>query len=230
MLLPDWTIDDATPGSTGITPGHSSTPPSLITQFSSSVLQRTSIEIHRPPSREARTLLELSSEYITCRSRQSSSFAILNQQDSRTQQVSLASFVSAEFLRIEKILRISRLPYMTDSRHGFSSIEPQPPTVSPQLRALSRVLILSSKDSPDFCGFVGCDVRAPSPLLSSSSLDVLCPFVGLLVYGHRPSRFMPTGFVTVLCLRALFIYACGPFSFMPTGLLAFISKGPCPFC
>ena len=129
MLLPDWTIDDATPGSTGITPGHSSTPPSLITQFSSSVLQQTSIEIRRPPSREARTLLELSSEYITCRSRQSSSFAILNQQDSRTQQVSLISFVSAEFLRIEKILRISRLPYMTDSRHGFTSIEPQPSTV-----------------------------------------------------------------------------------------------------
>ena len=58
---------------------------------------------------------------------------------------------------------------------------------SPQLRALSRVLIQSSRDSPDFCGFVGCDTRASSPLFSSSSLDVLCPFVGLLVYGHRPS-------------------------------------------
>ena len=167
-----------------MTPGHSSTPPSLATRFSSSVLQRTSIEIPRPPSREARTLLELSFQYITRRSRQSSSFTILNQPDSRTQQV---SFVSARFLRIGKILRISRLPYTTDSRHGFTSIEPQPSTVSPQLRALSRVLIQSSKDSPDFCGFVGCDTRAPSPLSSSSSLDVLCPFVGLLVYGHRPS-------------------------------------------
>ena len=219
MLLPDWTIDDATPGSTGITPGHSSTPPSLITQFSSSVLQQTSIEIRRPPSREARTLLELSSEYITCRSRQSSSFAILNQQDSRTQQV---SFVPARFFRIVKILRIRRLPNVTDSRHGFSSIEPQPSTVPPQLRALSRVLILSSKDSPDFCGFVGCDTRAPSPLFSSSSLDVLCPFVGLLVYGHRPFD---------LCPRAVLLsYACGPFSFTPTGSLAFILKGPCPIC
>merc|ERR1712002_1424640 len=123
VLLPDWTIDDATPGSSGITPGHSSTLPSLITRLSSSVLQRTSIEIHRPPSREARTLLELSLEYITCGSRQSSSFPISNQPDSRTQQV---SFVPARFLRIVKILRIRRLPYMTDSRHGLSSTEPQP--------------------------------------------------------------------------------------------------------
>ena len=126
VLLPDWTIDDATPGSICVTPGHSSTPPSLAIRFSSSILQRTSIEIPRPPSREARTLLELSSEYITRESRQSSSFPILNQPDSRTQQV---SFVSARFLRIGKILRISRLPYTTDSRHGFTSIEPQPSTV-----------------------------------------------------------------------------------------------------
>ena len=125
-LLPDWTIDDATPGSICMTPGHSSTPPSLAIRFSSSVLQRTSIEIPRPASREAWTLLELSFGYITRESRQSSSFPILNQPDSRTQQV---SFVPARFLRIGKILRISRLPYTTDSRHGFSSIEPQPFTV-----------------------------------------------------------------------------------------------------
>ena len=162
MLLPDWTIDDATPGSICVTPGHSSTPPSFAIRFSSSILQRTSIEIPRPPSREARTLLELSSEYITCRSRQSSSFAILNQQDSRTQQV---SFVSARFLRIEKILRISRLPYTTDSRHGFSSIEPQPSTVRHNFGPSVVALFQSSRDSPDFCGFVGCDTRAPSPCL-----------------------------------------------------------------
>ena len=209
MLLPDWTIDDATPGSTGITPGHSSTLPSLITRFSSSVLQRTSIEIYRPPSREARTLLEPSLEYITCRSRQSSSFTVLYQPDSRTQQV---SFVPARFLRIVKILRIRRLPYMTDSRHGLSSTEPQPFAIL-HILGPSVVCTSSLKDSPDFCGFVGCNTRASSPLISSYSLDVLCPFVGLLVYGHRPFRFMPTGFVTVLCLRALFTYACGPSSF-----------------
>ena len=172
-----------------MTPGHSSTPPSFAIRFSSSILQRTSIEIPRPPSREARTLLELSSEYITRESRQSSSFPILNQPDSRIQQDSPES---ASLFRTRKIpsnrqdTRISPTPECDRFSPRLLIHRATALHSSPQLRALSRVLIQSSKDSPDFCGFVGCDTRAPSPLFSSSSLDVLCPFVGLLVYGHRP--------------------------------------------
>ena len=44
----------------------------------------------------------------------------------RNRQVFL---VPARFLRIGKILESARLPNATDSRHGFSSIEPQPSTV-----------------------------------------------------------------------------------------------------
>ena len=90
------------------------------------------------------------------------------------------SFESARYLES------ARLPNATDSRHGFSSIEPQPSIVRHNFGPSVVVLLQSSRDSPDFCGFVGCDTRASSPLFSSSSLDVLCPFVGLLVYGHRP--------------------------------------------
>merc|ERR1711911_147068 len=140
-LLPDWTIDDATPGSLCTTPGHSSTPPSLATRLSSSVLQRTAIEIPRPASREAWTLLELSFGYITRESRQSSSFPILNQPDSRNQQDSPES---ASLTRTRKI----------PSNRQDTSNQPTPecdrfsPRLlihratalhsSPQLRALSR--------------------------------------------------------------------------------------------
>ena len=166
-----------------MTPGHSSTPPSLATRFSSSVRQRISIEIPRPASRQAWTLLELSFGYITRESRQSSSFPILNQPDSRTQQV---SFVSARFLRIGKILRISRLPYTTDSRHGFPSIEPQPSTVRHNFGP--SVVCSSSRQGTlrTFAGSWAVIHGLRALLSSSSSLDVLCPFVGLLVYGHRP--------------------------------------------
>ena len=161
-------------------------------------------------------MLELSSEYITRKSRQSSSFPILNQPDSRTQQV---SFVSARFLRIGKILRIGRLPYTTDSRHGFTSIESQPSTVRHNFGPSVVCSSCRQRTLRTFAGSWAVIHGLRALLSSSSSLDVLCPFVGLLVYGHRPFRFMPTGFVTVLCLRALFIYAYGPSSFYISGPL-----------
>ena len=169
MLLPDWTIDDATPGSIGITPGHSSTPPSLATRFSSSVLQRTSIEIPRPPSREAWTLLELSFGYITRESRQSSSFPILNQprltHSARFSGISKSLSYPQDSFESARYFESARLPNATDSRHGFSSIEPQPSTARHSFRASVVVRLQSSRDPPDFCGFVGCDTRASSPCL-----------------------------------------------------------------
>ena len=157
VLLPDWTIDDATPGSTGITPGLSSTPPSLATRFSSSVLQRTSIEIPRPPSREAWTLLELSFGYITRESRQSSSFPILNQPDFRNQQDSPES---ASHTRTRKI---------PSNRQDTSN---QPDSRTRQILATAS---LPSSHSPPQLAIAS----GPQSLCASSRQGTLQTFAGL---------------------------------------------------
>ena len=58
-----------------------------------------------------------------------------------------------------------------------------------------------SRDTPDSFGFMGYILWAPEPLPSDSSLDVLCPFMGLLVYGHRPFHLCPRAVVAVLLER-----------------------------
>ena len=153
VILPDWTIDDATPGSICMTPGHSSTPPSLATRFSSSVLQRTSIEIPRPASREAWTLLELSFGYITRESRQSSSFPILNQPDSRNHQD------SASHTRTRKI---------PSNRQDTSN---QPDSRTRQI--LATASLPSSHSPPQFAITSG-----PQSLCSSSRQGTLRTFAG----------------------------------------------------
>ena len=80
-----------------------------------------------------------------------------------------------------------------------------------------------SKDSSGSFGFVGIDLVGPGPLFIDCSLDVLCPLVGFLVYGHRPFS---------LCPRGLFVYvfyACGP-CLLRLRAMSFISKGPWPIC
>merc|ERR1711872_917351 len=187
----------------------------------------TSIEIPRPPSREAWTLLELSFGYITRESRQSSSFPILNQprltHSARFSGISKSLSNPQDSFESARYFESARLPNATDSHHGFSSIEPLPSTAHHSFRVSAVQLHQSSRDPSDFFGFVGCDLWAPEPLFSSSSFRCPVPFCGsfslwpqaLLIYAH--------GFC--YCLMP-----AGPFPFMPTGLLAFISKGPCPPC
>ena len=138
----------------------------------------------------------------------------MNQPNSHNQQDSLESASPTRTRKIplnrQDYLESARLPNSTDSRHGFSSIEPPPSTAHHSSRVSVVQLKSSSRDTSDSFGFVGCILWAPEPLPSDSRLDVLCPFMGLLVYGHRPFHLCPRAVVAVLCLRAL-SYAYGPF-------------------
>ena len=88
----------------------------------------------------------------------------------------------------------------------------------PQLEDLSLVGVSSSRGSLDLFGFVGFPVYGPRALFyTRCSLAILCPFCGLLVYGHRPFDLAHGLFS--LCLRAPLSYAYGP---------SFIPAGPCP--
>ena len=72
-----------------------------------------------------------------------------------------------------------------------------------------------SRDSSGSFGFVGIDRVGPGPLFIDCSLDVLCPLVGLLVYGHRPFSLCPRG------LFVFVVYAYGPYR-LSLRALAFI--------
>ena len=96
----------------------------------------------------------------------------LNQQDSPE---------SARFLRISPTPRIRRI-----LAHGFppsSHRPPQPATARGSQPG--RVLHLQEAFRTS-SGSWAIDRAGPEPFLSDCSLDVLCPFVDLLVYGHRP--------------------------------------------
>ena len=171
-LLLDWTIGDATPGSTCMFPGtlprrldsQRVSPHPLYNRFTrdtspgaakSPDFTRTFVWIYNP--RKAGNLHHSPSKKTEY------------QPNSHNQQDSLKS---ASHSRTRKILsnrqdyiESARLPNATDSRHGFPSIEPLPSTARHSFRASVVVRLQSSRDPPDFCGFVGCDTRASSPCL-----------------------------------------------------------------
>ena len=139
---------------------------------------------HHSPSKEKRLIKNQPDSVKSARFSQISKIP-LNQQVSRE---------SARFSRIGKITL-----NQPDSRirqihaHGFSPPSHRPPQLaiafgSQPCSSISRQGTLQTSS-----GSWAVILRAPEPLFSDSSLDVLCPFVGLLVYGHRPFSFMPTG-------------------------------------
>ena len=143
-LLPDWTIDDATPGSNCMSPG--TLPRRLDSQRVSphplynGLIRDTSPGAARSPD-FARTFVWIYNPRKAGNHHHSpSKKTSLNQPDSHNQQDSLES---ASHTRTRKIpsnrqdyLESARLPNSTDSRHGFSSIEPLPPTAHHSFRAL----------------------------------------------------------------------------------------------
>ena len=115
----------------------------------------------------------------------------LNQPNSHNQQDSLESASPTRTRKIpsnrQDYLESARLPNSTDSRHGFSSIEPLPSTAHHSFRVSAVQRHQSSRDPSDFFGFVGCDTRAPEPLFSSSSFRCPVPFRGS--FSLRPQAF-----------------------------------------
>ena len=141
---------------------------------------------------------------------------------------------SAKYERISKIQENqpdsenrldSRNP--TDTRPRLSTNESSSSTA----RHSSRISAWSGSHREEapwtYSGSWGYLLRAKGPFYTCYSLVILCPFCGLLVYGHRPFDLAHGLFS--LCLRALSSYAYGPFFLMPTGPL-FIPAGPCPNC
>ena len=95
-----------------------------------------------------------------------------------------------------------------DPRPRLPSTEPSPSTAPHSLGSRPCCLIRHQGTSRAHSGLWASDCAGSGPFIDCS-LDVLCPFVGLLVYGHRPFD---------LCPRAVLLsYACGPLSFTPTG-------------
>ena len=110
-----------------------------------------------------------------------------------------------------------------DSPYGF----PPSSHCSPQLATalgLSRVSVSASQGPSGSCRFVRALVpRGTLIVWVTGPSDcvvrfILCPLVGLLVYGHGPFLFMPKGpsYLCLLCLRALSL-RLRALSFMPTG-------------
>ena len=186
-LLPDWTIGDATPGSTCMFPGtplcridsqlvsphplynglfrDTSPGAAKSPDFARTFVwiynrEKPALHHHSPSkkddsSRISRTLIISKIPSNQQVLRESARFSRIGKSYSNPQD----SFESARYLES------ARLPNATDSRHGFSSIEPQPSTVRHNFGPSVVVRLQSSRDSPDFCGFVGCDTRALSPCL-----------------------------------------------------------------
>ena len=93
---------------------------------------------------------------------------------------------------------------LADPRPRLPSIEPSPSTATHSLGSRPCRLIRHQGTSRAHSGLWASDRAGPRPFIDCS-LDVLCPFVGLLVYGHRPFS---------LCPRGLFVYvadAYGPY-------------------
>ena len=142
-LLLDWTIGDATPGSTCMFPG--TLPRRLDSQRVSphplynGFIRDTSPGAAKSPD-FTRTFVWIYNPRKAGNHHHSpSKKTSLNQSDSRNQQDYLES---ASYTRTRKIplnrqdyLESARLPNSTDSRHGFSSIEPLPSTAHHSFRA-----------------------------------------------------------------------------------------------
>ena len=136
----------------------------------------------------------------------------------------------ARFSRTSKILSNrsdspSRIPASESSGHSATASTHRAisPHSFPQLRDSVVSPHPPSRDSLGSFGFVGIDRVGPGPLFIDCSLDVLCPSVGLLVYGHRPFSLCPWG---------LFVYvvdAYGPY-LLSLRALAFILRALARFC
>ena len=194
----------------------------------------------RETSPGAAKRLELSFRYINPRNAGIASLDNIPRKDVVLIRISRHHTDSARFFRISEIRAnqqdSSESARLTESARLQES-DRYPPTAShervivlhspPQLEDLSLVGVSSSRGSLDLFGFVGFLRTGQGPFYTCYSLVILCPFCGLLVYGHRPFDLAHGLFS--LCLRALSSYAYGPFFLMPTGPL-FIPAGPCPNC
>ena len=125
---------------------------------------------------------------------------------------------SARSQRISRTLRIGSTPGIRQiPAHGFSRTSNRPPQPATARGSQpGRGLIVKRLLGLIRVRGVPC-VRAQSPFYTRCSLVILCPFYGLLVYGHRPFDLAHGLFS--LCLRAPLSYAYGP---------SFIPAGPCP--
>ena len=168
---------------------------------------------HHSPSKEKRLIKNQPDSVKSARFSQISKIP-LNQQVSRE---------SARFSRIGKTLRICSTPRIRRIlAHGFPPTSHRPPQPATARGSQPGRVLHRQEAFRTSSGSWAIDRAGPEPLLSDCSLDVLCPFVDLLVYGHRPFSLAHGLSVYVLCLRALSFYACGPF--------CTYTYGPLPSC
>ena len=164
-LLPDWTIGDATPGSTCMFPGtllcHIDSRRVSPHPLYNGLFRDTSPGAAKSPD-YARTFVWIYNREKPALHHHSPSKKDDSSRISRTLINQQDSFESASLTRISKILpnrqdyfESARLPNPTDTRPRLLTTEPSPSTAFHSFWVSAVQLYPSSKDFPDFFGFVG---------------------------------------------------------------------------